>query len=726
MFGPWGTLIGAGIGSTVGGLGGVISAFASGAYKDAKEAAEMTQKTLTDEFAAYLVKEGKPLTADQIAAWLGQNSELYKENNEATKAIVDELYSVQDELKQYGSTLQNNKQQLKAYNDTLKQQVLSMIDVNKYTDEQIESMSGFVSDFNIDFVKNEIKTKIESLDEGKDLGDISFALSNEYKEYFKKLYGETVKIGWHGEVDYREGGEPKNISQEQAQAMFIMAKAMDDLEADMSKLPTILNSLAKDYNIQLSNAFSAALQNEGLGLTQAQLDIFMSNGEINEQLIKSLWALNDDLSEAMAYQPYLETMVAFIENGYTALNDSRVQFEEWGIRGFQNLNGEALKGLMQHFEQIVAVSNEQQAQNLAASIEKLLSEVEVKDQTDIARILNGISWSNLNELETLPDIFDKLGYTIPTESLQNFIVTARDAAHAIHMIDMKKLNEQLLDLNNVLNEIRINNQNRKFDKDIYDKIVAAVPSLKSMFSLDLDGSYNYLGTSMQELTKAIQDNTIALVDEQQKNYANQLSARAIMDAMAKSSDPAQDITKLIGYSAGGQEQREYIWHLVQEAVEQSRSLDGISTFLSTGLTQDEVMNKLSDEVILQILSDLRKMGTTDQIADEMYNSLLQPGVLNNLGQNPYYNVISDSAKNAAQRELTPDESADYAIHRTALMNQSISLGLSTSDLKLAAAYNQYLTEMERTLETNTEEYRKMAKEANNFYNQLMGKASFEV
>jgi hypothetical protein len=99
--------------------------------------------------------------------------------------------------------------------------------------------------------------------------------------------------------------------------------------------------------------------------------------------------------------------------------------------------------------------------------------------------------------------------------LEDFITTAKETAHALHNIDMDKLNESLLDLTNILNNIRTNEQGRIFDAESYKKILATDATLVTKFVQNLDGSYTYLGDSLNELTKAILGTTDAYVEEKE-------------------------------------------------------------------------------------------------------------------------------------------------------------------------------------------------------------------
>jgi hypothetical protein len=55
------------------------------------------------------------------------------------------------------------------------------------------------------------------------------------------------------------------------------------------------------------------------------------------------------------------------------------------------------------------------------------------------------------------------------------------------------------------------------------------PELASQFSMNIDGSFDYMGTSIDNLVKAIQANTEATLDDARRQLESKVAAGQIID-----------------------------------------------------------------------------------------------------------------------------------------------------------------------------------------------------
>lgn len=147
--------------------------------------------------------------------------------------------------------------------------------------------------------------------------------------------------------------------------------------------------------------------------------------------------------------------------------------------------------------------------------------------------LNSMDWSDLSSWEDLKDNLLEAGIVLDkntNNSLKQFIANAIDASDATKKIDLSKITEIARGGLGVLNNLKTGKQNLIFDDSTYKSLMEASSNrLAKYFTQSVDGSYVYLGNSMQELQKAIEANTAATLEQGAKELKAQVKAGELLN-----------------------------------------------------------------------------------------------------------------------------------------------------------------------------------------------------
>jgi hypothetical protein len=161
----------------------------------------------------------------------------------------------------------------------------------------------------------------------------------------------------------------------------------------------------------------------------------------------------------------------------------------------------------------VYLLSHESASELDASLQTILDDLNDSQKNSFLTALNGLDWTKVESIETLPETLEMLGISVPNEELDAYIDKLIESSGALRSIDLEKLKESAVTLTGLSKSIKESTQGRSFSEEAYNALVEMAPELSKSFSLGLDGQYTYLGSAMAELTDAIDENTEALLAE---------------------------------------------------------------------------------------------------------------------------------------------------------------------------------------------------------------------
>jgi hypothetical protein len=202
-------------------------------------------------------------------------------------------------------------------------------------------------------------------------------------------------------------------------------------------------------------------------------------------------------------------------------------------------------------------------------VDLVMSEINAMDKMDIK------SW------DKLADVFSNLNINYATEALNDFVAAGKAAYNAITKIDFSTLNT---DINNIYKTIeKVKKGERTYSEADYKEIITGNKSLEKDFT-QIGDEFIYVGGTIEELTAALEENTIAIMGEANR----QLKARG---AMAKIVEQENDKYASVD-TMGDMDLMSYITDMRQAFADQGLNISDLGI---EGLTNLTDISKASSE-----------------------------------------------------------------------------------------------------------------------------------
>ena len=191
---------------------------------------------------------------------------------------------------------------------------------------------------------------------------------------------------------------------------------------------------------------------------------------------------------------------------------------------------EAARGYAEKMRNVYLVHDDS-LYSLDNNLRLLIQNLDDVDKTKFMSALNALDWSNVDSLESLPDTLEEIDVNVPADHLELFIKHLKDWGQAIKNIDLDKLREAIAELANIKKDLLSGDQGRAFSESAYKVLVETMPELAEQFQLGLDGQYVYLGSSMDMLTKAVNENTSASLRAAADQLTDKLTMAELTDTL---------------------------------------------------------------------------------------------------------------------------------------------------------------------------------------------------
>lgn len=163
-------------------------------------------------------------------------------------------------------------------------------------------------------------------------------------------------------------------------------------------------------------------------------------------------------------------------------------------------------------------------------VNSAISKLKQEDQVAIIEEIMSADWTDKGALEGLEKSLLEISDEVPKEALDIFIAKMIDLNSAIYKVDVDKLTNELGTMGKTISEIKEREPgDYQFTADQYESVLAQDEELASEFVQNLDGTYTYIGNSMQDLITAIKGNTLAKLEETQKTLEAQLRMAEILE-----------------------------------------------------------------------------------------------------------------------------------------------------------------------------------------------------
>lgn len=235
--------------------------------------------------------------------------------------------------------------------------------------------------------------------------------------------------------------------------------------------------------------------------------------------------LTDDQAQALKYENYedykskvldpiakaAELNFASAEATYKSLTDNSLDMDSIG----KNLGAAAAKAYTDILEQAYVRQGNLGINN----IQGFITGIAGSDPEKITQVIQALSQvddlGNTDQIESLFKSLEGLGLFAgkSRKEIQNLKNSFISINNAIRKLDFDQLKEKISSIGQIINKINLGEQDNIFSKEDMDLITGLNPDLENDFYMNLDGSFTYLGGSMDNLATALGANTSALLNE---------------------------------------------------------------------------------------------------------------------------------------------------------------------------------------------------------------------
>lgn len=175
-----------------------------------------------------------------------------------------------------------------------------------------------------------------------------------------------------------------------------------------------------------------------------------------------------------------------------------------------NLSAGQMETLANKLVNVVSTSGQEAGEQVEALLGTVLEQAGDKSD-ELANYLSAMVWQDETAWEKLPEALVAMNIEI-TPELENFIVTAKEAAGAIRIINFKTFNQDIQSVYETLKQFKSGELGRELGQEQYDSIIRNNAELKGDF-IQIGDKFIYLGESIQDLITAVEKNTIALLGD---------------------------------------------------------------------------------------------------------------------------------------------------------------------------------------------------------------------
>ena len=499
-----------------------VAALASKGFQDAQESLEEKNRKATDLVAEALAKGEISGTYSEIKDLLDKSN-----LNVNVDKLAQELSQNTEALKEYGYSAKSTDAKEQANLEAMLSTILGSLDPGAYSEEALNWIYTMLSTEDLERSKEQHE---------KDFGKLSNKEQKNVLENYAYDYlnAESVKVK-NNKVKYTDKqGNEHELSRENFEDDYFNMLALASGSDAAKELPSSVATIQNLLGGEMGEAFAKAMsQKEGGALTKANSDILK---QLSDEQKKQMW---DSLSESQqeffgSYESFIGKIDTAIKGADDAMKGAVESAEKLGATLNKNFDADAsagwskLLGLMaQDGDNVVGVNN---ALN---SMLEGLAEEEIKA---VMSQINAIDITDIDAWENLANVFEKLNIKIDDDKLSAFVDEAIAVSDSIHKIDFGTFNDELNETYTLINKIKSNGA-RKFGEEDYNKLTGANSELTKDF-VKLGDDYLYVGSSMDALIDALEENTYALIDEAKEQLDAKVAIARIVSEKSVSTDMA--------------------------------------------------------------------------------------------------------------------------------------------------------------------------------------------
>lgn len=485
-----------------------------------KRGYSLKQKQLSYSTFYYNSQEATEEVAKKIASGELRDEEAvraYAKKNNISLAISSDEYLSEtiEALRSFGLALLESEKQVEAYSDTLAANAI-----------QYAGLTGEVAGYATNFLdSNQTKAIVKEVKDNIDKDKSRLKTDSAYQTYWNNVYG-TATIGKNGKVTYIDSkGDQQTIDADLARERYAAAKATEEMAEAAERFALALNKTDPAL-ATLQRLYGTA---EGQGLTQADIN------EINEDGIeaqyKKLYGIDPDV-ESEEYKRFEAQIKRYLELGQNALNKAREDLDHAFGKGaseemVKNLTGAQATTLSEVLTSVLGTSGE----TAAKEVNNLISKIGDKEIGPFIDALGMLKLDSVDDVQNFEETLEDLGLNIDTttEDFQDLKAKLLAVAEAAQQVNVEKIQQAIEELQSIRAKFAKDEATRTWTDKEFEAMQKYLPQeILSDFVQDVDGNYVYLGNSMDDLKKAIEDNTAALRQQEIEKINDQITARDIL------------------------------------------------------------------------------------------------------------------------------------------------------------------------------------------------------
>lgn len=621
-----------------------------------------TQLRLSDEWEKYIADEEKSST--DFSTWLLTK---YKD-----RIATGPNYHYKDAIEQGAIDYQNAQINLDSAQNSKKSQVVevyitSQEDLTDKQQQRIRDRTALLSTAptEIDTKKSSFKKDLQNIFKDAD-GKPIFNLEDSWETIYEKTFGvEDLPSAFK-----KEDGTVDNEAIRNALAVEAATKEIGILNDNLNELIDGTNKIPglRDQNPIMADRLERLASGS---LTQADIDWFNNednkNSSLMQQIAESLKYDNVDDFYSKYIQDAIDNsnlLFTQVKSNYEQLTGNNWSTDTIG----KNLGSTIAKAYTDVLEQAYIRQSNLGINNIQSFITGIAGD----DPEKITQVIQALSQvkdlGNTDQIEGLFKSLEALGLFAgkSRKEIQNLKNSFISINNAIRKLDFDQLKEKISSIGQIINKINLGEQDNIFSKEDMDLITGLNPDLENDFYMNLDGSFTYLGGSIDNLATALGANTSALLNEnldQAKIGMTLASAweNGILNPVGKGADKRGWLEQATDKIAGWENGKE------------------ILNFL--GMSEGTNYNNVSKETAEQLYGKLFNYRGANDYYEELYrDSRLQLNGLNLQTKSAWdlYNIGQDSTLSGYIKNgvvLNADEAKAYAsTYLNALMAKNKDYG----------------------------------------------------
>lgn len=647
-------------------LGNAIGGRVGGAITDRQRTFDDTDLQEAIQDLAKKVQAEGAMTEAQMVDFLKASGVIEAEAKVLAKQFAKDTQVLID----FASATTAAEQQQKAYYSAMASQAMSMVNLAQFTADEIDQMSSVVDDSIVEKYSNEMESKYAD--------DDSKSTEKDLKAYIESLEGvqEVKKIKDNKVVYIDSEGKKQKVDKAIYLEQMKAAKATEKAAQAMSLVPGAIDAALKHISDGAKGSFEKVFaDSEGRSLTQQDLSALKEELPSREKILDKnnpLFKAWEDLSKEEQeiwgdYETFADDVLDRVELGTEAFVDATENLKNSGISdenikaGFGKMTAETAKAWSENLQMLYAGGGNTDA--LQSELNTLISGLSEEQTNQFMDEINAMDMSDINAWENLKQVIDELNIPIATNALQKFVDKGIEVAHAIEKIDFSTFNQELNKTYELIKKIQQTNS-RVFDEDEFKSITNKNSALSTDFK-QIGESFVYIGGSMSALTAALEDNTIANIDE----------ANRQLDSLIAFGDIANSIEKNNLDHMNDNQLREYLIQAISSAAEQGLNLSDLGV---VGLNNDTNLfaENIDKDKLMEWASAFAATGGVGQEAnrEQKEEGMREADILSYV----YKNSASANAETAADYAMAGN--SDFLKYSEALLVQAVESGGVSDDL----------------------------------------------